>query len=274
MKKITPKAICSWVPKREEDSYKGDYGRVLIIAGSKRYGGAAIMAAEACVKSGAGLVTVATDIVNRSALHARLPECMFLDNQDLKTLQTLLPTFDVVLIGSGLDRDELARNLLMLTLQTLASEQTVILDGDALYLYSQAPVQTKATLIFTPHLGEWEYLKKLTFEETNHAKAAELGGIVVLKSHRTTVYTEEEIWQNIYGTPAMATGGMGDTLAGMIAGLTAQTKHVLQGVLIAVFLHSYIGELLANKKYVVLPTEISANIPIYLKTFSEMDEQL
>ncbi|WP_040486430.1 NAD(P)H-hydrate dehydratase [Listeria grayi] len=275
MKKITPKAICTWVPQREDDSYKGDYGKVLIIAGSKRYGGAAIMAAEACVKSGAGLVTVATDAVNRPALHSRLPECMFLDHQELDSLRELVPTFDVILIGPGLDRNELANELLTLTLQTAGEEQKVILDGDALFLYSKQPTKTKAALIFTPHLGEWEYLQTLTNEDSNAGRAEELGGIVVLKSNRTTVYTPDGgVWQNIYGTPAMATGGMGDTLAGMIAGMIGQTEKFAHGVLAAVFLHSYIGEILAKKRYVVLPTEIAASIPTYLKIFSEMEEQL
>lgn len=95
-----------------------------------------------------------------------------------------------------------------------------------------------------------------------------IGGTIVLKSNRTEVYVEDAVWKNTVGNPAMATGGMGDTLAGMIVGFTAQFKDQEKAVLSAVFLHSKIGDELAAKQYVVLPTQIIEQIPSTMKEYS------
>ncbi|WP_137657488.1 NAD(P)H-hydrate dehydratase [Listeria newyorkensis] len=277
MKKITPKVICAWIKQREDESNKGDYGRVLLIGGNERLGGAIIMAAQGAIYSGAGLVTVATHPVNRSALHARLPEAMCLDFNDTDYLMEVLPQFDTILIGPGLGVNETAEQLLELVCEYAHAEQRVVIDGDGITLYaSQNFKKPDATLIFTPHRKEWERLTHMETENLDDMKnqdfATDFDAIVVLKDHRTRVYIGEDIWQNIYGTPAMATGGMGDTLAGMIAGLLGQLEKPKHAVLTAVFLHSYIGETLAKKKYVVLPTEVAEQIPYYLKKFSETDD--
>ncbi|AQY51376.1 ADP-dependent (S)-NAD(P)H-hydrate dehydratase [Listeria weihenstephanensis FSL R9-0317] len=276
MKKITPKVICAWINQRDEETNKGDYGRVLLIGGNERLGGAIIMAAQGAVYSGAGLVSVAGHHVNRSALHARLPEAMFIDYTDFDYLIEVLPRFDSILIGPGLGLDETAQNLLALVCEYATSNQRVIIDGDGITLYATGDyAKPKAALIFTPHRIEWERLTHTDTENLDDMKnqdfAAEMDAIIVLKDHRTRVYIGEDIWQNIYGTPAMATGGMGDTLAGMIAALMGQLDTPKHAVLTAVFLHSYIGETLAKKKYVVLPTEVAEQIPFYLKKFSETD---
>ncbi|MBC1402189.1 NAD(P)H-hydrate dehydratase [Listeria booriae] len=277
MKKITPKVVYAWIKQRDDETNKGDYGRVLLIGGNERLGGAIIMAAQGAIHSGAGLVSVATHHVNRSALHARLPEAMFIDSSDTDYLMEVLPQFDAILIGPGLGLDETAQTLLHLVCEHTHALQRVIVDGDGITLYANGAYPTPdATLIFTPHRKEWERLTHTNTESLDDAKnqdfADELHAIVVLKDHRTRVYIEDDIWQNIYGTPAMATGGMGDTLAGMIAGLLGQLETPKHAVLTAVFLHSYIGETLAKKKYVVLPTEVAEQIPYYLKKFSETDD--
>lgn len=274
MKKITPKAMCAWIPKREDETHKGDYGRVLIVAGNKQFGGAAIMAAEACVKSGAGLTTVASDSVNRPTLQTRIPECMFIDYENIASLSEQIQQFDTILIGPGLGLDAYAEEIFQLVLQNATDKQQIIIDGDGITIYAKGEIpRPAAKLTFTPHAGEWERLKTLVPKaETTTEIAMTLDATIVLKGHRTKVYAGESAWQNIYGTPAMATGGMGDTLAGTICGLMAQTEKPIIGTLAAVFLHSYIGEILAKKRYVVLPTEIAEELPTYLKIFSETDE--
>ncbi|EUJ17872.1 carbohydrate kinase family protein [Listeria grandensis FSL F6-0971] len=277
MKKITPKVICAWIKQRDDETNKGDYGRVLLIGGNEQLGGAIIMAAQGAIYSGAGLVSVATHSLNHSALHARLPEAMFIDSSDTDYLVQVLPKFDAVLIGPGLGLDATARALLTLVCAHAQPHQRVIIDGDGITLYASKDFdKPQATLIFTPHRTEWERLTHTDTTDLDDMKnqdfATELDAIVVLKDHRTRVYIEDDIWQNIYGTPAMATGGMGDTLAGMIAGLLGQLDKPKHAVLTAVFLHSYIGETLAKKKYVVLPTEVAEQIPYYLKRFSETDD--
>ncbi len=274
MKKITPKAICSFISKREDEGYKNQYGKVLIVAGNEMYGGAAILAAEGSVYSGAGLTTLASHHVNRSSLHSRLPECMFLDYAKLTELECLLATFDTILIGPGLGLDGEAYALMEFILQHAESHQNIIIDGDGITLYAKGDLpKPNCALYFTPHAGEWERLKKLAPDEATPDEVRRaLGATIVLKGHRTKVLTAEENWQNIYGSPAMATGGMGDTLSGIIAGLIKQTTEPLHGVLAGVFFHSYIGDILAKKKFVVLPTHISKELPTYLKIFSEMQD--
>ncbi|EAA0269416.1 NAD(P)H-hydrate dehydratase [Listeria monocytogenes] len=274
MKKITPKAMCAWIPKREDETHKGDYGRVLIVAGNKQFGGAAIMAAEACVKRCAGLTTVASDSVNRPALQTRIPECMFIDYENISSLSEQISQFDTILIGPGLGLDAYAEEIFRLVLEKSTEQQQVIIDGDGITIYAKGEnPHPAAKLTFTPHAGEWERLKVLAPDAVTPTDVAlAIDATIVLKGHRTKVYSGESAWQNMYGTPAMATGGMGDTLAGTICGLMAQTEKPITGTLAAVFLHSYIGEILAKKRYVVLPTEIAEELPTYLKIFSETDE--
>ncbi|WP_167629811.1 NAD(P)H-hydrate dehydratase [Listeria valentina] len=274
MKKITPKSISGFITKRDDEGYKNLYGKVLIVAGNEMYGGAGILAAQGAVYSGDGLTTLASHPVNRSALHARLPECMFLDWTNHDELVRLLPTFDTVLIGPGLGLDGEAYRLMEIVLNGVKKEQNLIIDGDGITLYAKEDLpKPLASLFFTPHAGEWERLVKCTPDAENNLECAEqLQAVVILKGHRTKVYASGEVWLNMYGSAAMAIGGMGDTLAGIIAGLMKQACSPLCGVLAGVFFHSYIGDILAKKHFIVLPSDIPKELPYYLKIFSEMSD--
>ncbi|EXJ23087.1 NAD(P)HX dehydratase [Alkalibacterium sp. AK22] len=279
MDKITREKVEGFIPKRKKESYKGTYGRVLFVGGNQQMGGAIILSASAGVYSGAGLVTVATDLSNQSALHARLPEAMFLSMHDLKKLKETVDTMDVIVVGPGLGRDERSLEVLKAVYASVEEDQILLLDGDAIYLHVNEDLpKPQAQLVFTPHLGEWRTLTGLSIDEqyleTNHAKARELEAIVVLKKSRTEVYYGDEIWQNTAGNPAMATGGMGDTLAGMTAGFLAQFSNQKHAVLSAVFLHSYIADELARNQYVTLPTDIIRQIPFTMKEFTRRSSRL
>lgn len=279
MDKITREKVEGFIPKRKKESYKGTYGRVLFVGGNQQMGGAIILSASAGVYSGAGLVTVATDLSNQSALHARLPEAMFLSMHDLKKLKETVDTMDVIVAGPGLGRDERSLEVLKAVYASVEEDQILLLDGDAIYLHVNEDLpKPQAQLVFTPHLGEWRTLTGLSIDEqyleTNHAKARELEAIVVLKKSRTEVYYGDEVWQNTAGNPAMATGGMGDTLAGMTAGFLAQFSNQKHAVLSAVFLHSYIADELARNQYVTLPTDIIRQIPFTMKEFTRRSSRL
>lgn len=274
MEKITKEKVEAFIPKRKRDSYKGTYGRVLFVGGNQNMGGAIMLSASAGLHSGAGLVTVATHSSNQAALHARLPEAMFLPMEDLNQLEEKIDSMDVIVVGPGLGRDTLALNVLQTVYQTAGKDQLVLVDGDAIYLHVNEKLpETEASLIFTPHLGEWRTMTGLPLDEqyleTNQEKVKELNAVVVLKKSRTEVYYEEEVWQNTTGNPAMATGGMGDTLAGMIGGLVAQFDDNKKAVLSAVYLHSYIGDELAKTQYVTLPSHIIEKIPFTMKEFTK-----
>ena len=154
-------------------------------------------------------------------------------------------------------------------------QQWLVIDGSAISLFSEYNLTLKhpEQTVFTPHQAEWERLSGLSFiqqtDENNRAKQALLGAKIVLKSHRTTIYDEAiAYYQNSLGNPGMATGGTGDTLAGMITGFLAQFEKNIDTVGAAVYLHSLIGDELAKDHYVVLPTSISEALPRYMKKYA------
>lgn len=273
MKEINRETIQGMIPKRSKDSYKADYGRVLVIGGNEDMGGAIILTASAAVYSGAGLVAVATAKVNHAALHARLPEAMVIDMYNEDRLLKQLSTATVIVIGPGLGLSAESLALLKSVLETVTKEQRLIIDGSAITLMAKNNLKTPvAKTTYTPHLGEWQKLSRLKPTEQNETlniqARKELKATVVLKQSRTEIYFLDEIWKNSVGNPAMATGGMGDTLAGMIAGFSAQFKNYRFAIITAVFLHSNLGDDLAKKQYVVLPSQIIESIPFAMKEFS------
>ncbi len=273
MQPITEELVKDTIAKRSDDSYKGTYGKVLVIGGDADMGGAAILTASAAVYSGAGLVTVATHKTNHAALHSRLPEAMAIDSADVEKVTEQVKKMDVIAIGPGLGLSEEAFILLTAVFSTVTEQQQTIIDGSAISLMAEYDLPyPKTQAVYTPHLGEWEKLSGLTVSQqepnANTKIQQKIGGTIVLKSNRTEVYVEDAVWKNTVGNPAMATGGMGDTLAGMIAGFTAQFKDQEKAVLSAVFLHSKIGDKLAAKQYVVLPTQIIEQIPSTMKEYS------
>ncbi|MDR0921601.1 MAG: NAD(P)H-hydrate dehydratase [Lactobacillales bacterium] len=277
MKTLTIEILRKVIQPRPENSHKGTFGRALLIGGNEQFGGAILMAAKACVYSGAGLTTVITHEKNHAPLHTLLPEAMVIDNSNEKKMIEAIQQAEVLLIGSGLGKEEKSLKLLQLVLSTIQKNQFLIIDGDAITLIAEHhllipyPWQT----IYTPHEMEWQRLSGLPIaEQTVEAsleKAKEIGSLIVQKSHRTKIYTcFGDVYELPIGTPAMATGGMGDTLAGMITGfLTQFRQNPIKSVCAAAYLHSYIAEELALTQYVVLPTQISERIPTTMKKFSE-----
>lgn len=279
MKKITINTLKKVIKKRPENSHKGTFGRVVLIGGNEQMGGAILMSAEATIRSGAGLTTIVTDPKNHSSIHARLPEAMVLDWQDDKQLHEILKTADVILIGPGLGLEKQGRELLSRVITSQSKDQWLILDGSAITLYAETSrlLNYAEQVVFTPHQMEWERLSGIKIEKQTQQRNEEmqhkLNSNIVLKSHRTEIYTNIEIYKNTVGTPAMATGGMGDTLAGMITGFLAQFQDKEAAICAAVYLHSLIGEILGKKEYVVLPTELSQEIPFFMKRFEQEEKQ-
>ncbi|ETY74639.1 NAD(P)H-hydrate dehydratase [Lactiplantibacillus fabifermentans] len=274
MQPITTELVNQTIIKRPADSYKGTYGRILLIGGNPHFGGAIIMAATAATYSGAGLVTVATDASNFTSLHAQLPEAMVLDYHDTDYLSELLTDMDVIVIGPGLGTDDDAQAILLTVLQNVQPQQRLVIDGSAITLMASGSFDFPAAeIVVTPHQMEWQRLSGLTIADqtptANHLAQQDLGVIAVVKAHHTTVYTDDQVWFNPGGTPAMATGGMGDTLAGMVGGFAAQFPDFTNAILSAVYLHSAIADDLAQKQYVVLPHQISRLIPVYMHRYQQ-----
>ena len=280
MKDIDQALLKKVIIERPRSSHKGDYGRLLLIGGTYPYGGAIIMAALASVRSGAGLVTVATNKENIPALHSHLPEAMAFDLDDKQLLEQQLEKASVVLVGPGLVDDERGEQLLQTVLLHLNQDQTLILDGGALSILAKTGMNfPKAHLVLTPHQREWQVLSglDLTFqgaEETGEAlKRFPKGTILVQKGFATRIWQagQTDCYQLSVGGPYQATGGMGDTLAGMIAGFAGQFPQasLYERVTVATYLHSTIAQELAEDNYVVLPTMISQQIPAFMKNIQK-----
>ena len=155
MKLVSDRLLKKVVINRLPDSHKGDYGRLLLIGGTYPYGGAIIMAALAAVRSGAGLVTVATERENIPALHAHLPEAMAFDLQERERLMEQIRKATVILIGPGLAENSLEKSVLQLVLQLVNKQQILIMDGGAISLFAkQALPFPKSQTILTNFLRE------------------------------------------------------------------------------------------------------------------------
>lgn len=272
MNKITEDLVKDWLPTREEDTYKNKMGHVLCVGGNENMGGAAILSASAALYAGAGLVSVASSPKNLHALHARLPEAMFVDMYDQESLSENVEKADVIVLGPGLGLSEDALDVFKTVIHTIDEKQWLILDGDGItHLVNESSTAEIPTenIILTPHPGEWQRLSGIhppaDSPEENQQKQQELEATVVLKKDRTEVYIEDDIWENTAGNPSMATGGMGDTLTGIIASLLGQYENKKEALLSAVYMHSAVADELAETYYVTLPTKIIEYLPIFMK---------
>ena len=280
MKVIDQALLEKVIIERSRTSHKGDYGRLLLLGGTYPYGGAIIMAALAAVKSGAGLVTVGTDRENILALHSHLPEAMAFSLQDQQLLKEQLEKAEVVLLGPGLREDAFGEELVRRFFDSLRKDQILIADGGALGILAKAHLTFPSSqLILTPHQKEWERLSGIVLDHQNtEATARALSAfpqrtILVEKGSATRIWKagQSEYYQLQVGGPYQATGGMGDTLAGMIAGFAGQFHQVslYERVVAATHLHSAIAQELAQENYFVLPTEISKALPKTMKKISQ-----
>ena len=238
------------------------------------------MSAIAAVKSGAGLVTVGTDKENIPALHSHLPEAMAFSLQDQQLLKEQLEKAEGVLLGPGLREDAFGEELVKWVFNNLRSDQILIVDGGALGILAKGQLPFPSSqLILTPHQREWERLSGIVLDHQNIETTARAlsafpqGTILVEKGPATRIWQagRPEYYQLEVGGPYQATGGMGDTLAGMIAGFAGQFHQasLYERVVVATHLHSAIAQELAQENYFVLPTEISKLLPKAMKKISQ-----
>jgi len=273
------------LPPRRRDSHKGDYGRLLIIAGSIGYTGAPVLAARAATKIGAGLVQVGVPQKIYDIIAVKLIEEMpfplpgdakgqLVANAASDILRRASKS-DVCLIGPGLgtssDITELVHSI------TRLSEVPIILDADGLNAIAEnTDILNQATcpLILTPHPGEFERLCSELSSGSASAPlnrlqaacefASKYGCILVLKGHRTIMALPNGVaYVNTTGGPAMAKGGSGDVLAGMIAALIAQKFPIVHAVASAVYIHGLAGDLCAAEfgEYCVTASDIIDMLP-------------
>ncbi len=245
--------------KRSKHSHKGNNGHVLVIGGDHGFGGAALMAAEAAARSGAGLVSVATRSEHVAAYISRCPELMVNAVEDASTLTPLLDKATCIVIGPGLGQSEWSLNCAKTAFSNQSEKTTsLVIDADALNLLSQNKVEipTSKQFILTPHPGEASRLLGCKCEEVkaNREQACldlqqKYGGICLLKGAETLIASEANgrvmLESCSHGNPGMGTGGMGDILSGVLGGLLAQHFSLSDSARLGVCIHSLSADLAA-----------------------------
>ncbi len=247
MNHLRAPALAGMLRPRAPDSHKGDHGHVLCIGGDHGSGGAILLCAQAALRSGAGLASVATRREHVAALLARQPEAMAQAVESADELAPLLLRTDVVAIGPGLGTGSWGRALLD---AVLASDKPLLLDADALNLLARSPHALQPDSILTPHPGEAGRLlgtDAASVQADRPGSARELAArhqcVVVLKGAGTIVAAPaRESVQVDAGNPGMAVGGMGDLLSGVIAALRAQGMAAFEAASCGALLHAVAGD--------------------------------
>jgi ADP-dependent NAD(P)H-hydrate dehydratase / NAD(P)H-hydrate epimerase len=226
-----PARLMSQLPRRAIDAHKGNFGHALIIGGERPYAGAVLLATQACVHSGAGLVSVMTRPAHASTLVAACPEAMFVGVDDAAELPALAARATVLAIGPGLGTTPWSEALLR---AALSNQSSIVLDADALNLLASGAVRetTVEHLVLTPHPGEAARLLNTNVHSVQaerwaaaQALAERYGAVCVLKGAGTIIASPGSAPSvAVVGNPGLAAGGSGDTLTGIIAALIAQRR--------------------------------------------------
>ncbi len=247
---LRPPALAAVLPSRGRNSHKGDGGHVLCIGGDHGHGGAVLLAADAALRCGAGLITVATRTAHVGSLLARRPEAMAWGIDDLhgdEALARLLGAASVVAIGTGLGQGSWGRALFA---AALGASRPLVIDADALQLLARDPALLPADAVLTPHPGEAGRLLGLTaadVQRDRRASARQLaerhGCVVVLKGAGTIIAAPGRTPRVVgAGNPGMAVGGMGDLLTGTIAAMRAQGLDAFDAACHGALLHAAAGD--------------------------------
>jgi len=268
------------LPDRDRNAHKGNFGKVLLLCGSRGYTGAAALAAMGALRSGAGLVYLGVPESIYSIMAVKMTEAIvfplpdingMLSSAALKQISKLLPKMDAVLIGSGLGQAEGTLDVVKFVLENYVGP--VVLDADGINLIGRHKnvVRDRTSItILTPHAGEFVRLGyPLTGDKCADAASAatDLNAIMVLKGHNTVITDGTVCYVNPTGNPGMAVGGSGDVLAGMIVSLLGQNISSIEAAACAAWLHGAAGDKCADciGQYGLLPSDILQVLPQFMK---------
>jgi hydroxyethylthiazole kinase-like uncharacterized protein yjeF len=292
---ITARDVGPLTGQRPAESNKGNYGHVLVVGGSLGKAGAAAMAGMAALRAGAGLSTVAAAksvLGTVAGFHAELmteplPEtdAGTISTGALNRIAELVKGKSVLAIGPGISRDPQTAELVRTLVAQL--QLPMVVDADGLNAFEGRTEELKGkgrTLVITPHPGEMARLAGCTIADAQKDRlgvarkfAREHDLIVVLKGHRSLVVQPDgEAWVNTTGNPGMATGGTGDILTGMVAGMIAQhSKDVARAVVAAVHLHGLAGDAMRETvgEHSLVATDLLRGLPAAFRRTHEMAQE-
>lgn len=258
------------IKPRANFTHKGTYGHALVVAGNTNTMGAALLSASACLHTGAGLTTVCLPQSGLTALNMMLPEAMALPRKNDFDIQAF-DKYSALAIGPGLGIEEEQMRLLQIA---IGANKPLVIDADALNLLSKRKDllnKLSPNTILTPHIKEFDRLfgehenwwKRV---ETASAKANELGIVIILKNQYTFICLPTgEVCINQTGNPAMASGGMGDVLTGLLVSLLAQGCKAKEAAILGVFLHGKAGDELAEQSFSITASQVALQIPKTIK---------
>ncbi len=276
--------------RRKPDSHKGDFGHVFILAGSPRFSGAAVLCAQAAIRSGAGLVTLGIPKgLNSPVIKIKPEEVMTLPLPETKEgalslaglskIIKFIKAADILVVGPGLGRDKSTQSLIRKVIAK--ADKPMVIDADALnaligHLDSLRTPSTKYQApILTPHPGEMARLLGISAVRVQEKRrefaerfAYDHKVTVVLKGHNTVIADYQgNLYINKTGNPGMSTAGSGDVLTGIIAAFLGQGLSAFEAAKYAVYLHGLAGDLAAKEKTQIslIASDITAKIPEAVK---------
>ena len=283
---VTAEYATSLLPRRSPDSHKGSFGQVLVLGGSRGMSGAVFLATQGALRTGAGLVTAAVPAAIGAVMEMKTTEAMTLELPEtlagglgadaVKLVHDASAQASAILIGPGLGRHEdtleAVRELLKMV------DRPLVLDADALFAlagHMDLLASSDALAVLTPHPGEMARLTGLSVRQIQSDRigvarrsAMDWGNIVVLKGPHTIVaFPDGEIFVNPTGNSGMATGGMGDVLAGMIAALIAQGLSSHDAAVLGVYLHGLAGDrVAADRPSGMTALDLAEQIPAAMRS--------
>lgn len=279
MIELTHEQVLTILPDRAADAHKGDFGKILLLCGSRGYTGAAYLAAQASLRSGAGLVFLGVPesiyVIEAVKLHEAIvfplpDEEGKLSKAAIPEILERLPRMDAVLIGPGLGQSEGTYEVVKAVLEKASCP--VILDADGINLIASHKDILRgrtAPTVLTPHAGEFARLGGQNGDRVAAATkmATDLQCTILLKGHHTVITDGSTIYINPTGNPGMAVGGSGDVLAGIITALIGQGIDPLRSAACGAWLHGAAGDLCAAElgQYGMLPTDMVSVLPRLLK---------
>jgi len=262
------------IKPRKNDAHKGDFGHALFMGGSYGKMGAAVLASRACLRAGAGLLTIFVPACGYLILQTAVPEAMCItdkENEYISTIPANITTYSAVGIGPGIGQHTDTERVLFQLFHTV--NKPLVIDADALNIISK----NKNLLdilpensILTPHAMEFERLSGISCKNRRAQIEAAIRfsvahkTVVVLKGAGTVIATPDgEVFTNTTGNSAMATAGSGDVLCGMILSFLAQGYSPKESALVGVFLHGKAGDRAAEKRIPVIAGDIVEEIQIH-----------
>ena len=280
IRRLNHELVLSLLPDRNPWGHKGNFGKLLLLCGSRGYTGAAFFAAMGALRSGAGLVFlgVPASIYGIEAVKLNEPVIFPLPDADgrlsadaVPEILSRLPRMDAVLVGPGLGQSEGTLAVVRAVLEK--AECPVVVDADGINVLSahrDLLRGRKSPTILTPHDGEFARLGGIIGEDRMAAAAAlaeELGCVVLLKGHETCITDGTDGYLNPTGNPGMAVGGSGDVLAGVITALLGAGLPPLEAAACGAWLHGAAGDRCAAElgQYGMLPTDMLSALPRLMK---------